>query len=122
MNVAHSVIESASNSDGLHEGETVRLLMIVFPEAAEEEVRALLDRSGAPGWTEVRKLVGRGESGLRLGDRIWPGHNSAFLCAVPQHVADQIATSLRTYLAQHYTPRGVSFAMRLFSIPCEVLI
>ncbi|GIW08238.1 MAG: hypothetical protein KatS3mg060_3043 [Dehalococcoidia bacterium] len=122
MAVAVPAVRVHDQPSTLREGERVRLLMVVFPEAAEEDVRALLDQAGAPGWTEVRKLVGRGESGLRLGDRIWPGYNSAFLCAVPADVADQIVAALRDYLAAHSSPRGSAFAMRLFSLPCEVLI
>jgi hypothetical protein len=106
----------------LRPGQQVRLLLIIFPEAAEDEVRRLLDAAGAPGWTEVRRLVGRGESGLRLGNTIWPGNNAALFCAVPSDLADQIVVALREYLEQHITPHGAAFVLRVFSLPAEVLI
>ncbi|MCL6646780.1 MAG: hypothetical protein K6U89_00410 [Chloroflexi bacterium] len=107
---------------GLQPGQQVRLLLIIFSEAAEDEVRRLLDAAGAPGWTEVRRLIGRGESGLRLGNTIWPGNNAALFCAVPCELADRIASALREYLERHLTPHGAAFVLRVFSLSAEVLV
>ncbi len=99
----------------------MKLLMVVVPEVAESDIRTILDEAGSPGWTEVRNLVGRGESGLRLGNQIWPGHNSAFLCAVQPELVDGVCRRLNDYRIRHQGPAG-TFPIRLFSIPCEVLI
>ncbi|MCS7001368.1 MAG: hypothetical protein NZ518_00825 [Dehalococcoidia bacterium] len=100
----------------------MRLLMVVFPEAAETDVRQVIEQSGVPGWTQVRNLVGSGVSGPHLGTPIWPGHNAAFFTAVPDDVVGAVVTGLKAYVDAHQGAYGRAIPIRVFAMPCEQLM
>jgi len=98
------------------------MLLLIFPEAFEEEVRPLLDAAEAPGWTEIRNLVGNGASGLHLGTQVWPGKNSAFLCVADETHIERLTTIVKDFRQRWHRDNGLDIQMRAFSLPCEVII
>ena len=100
----------------------MKLLLLIFPEAFEEEVRPLLDRAEAPGWTEIRNLIGFGEYGLHLGNQVWPGKNSAFLCVADEAHIERLVAVVKEFRDRWHRDNGLDIQLRAFSLPAEVII
>jgi nitrogen regulatory protein PII len=54
----------------------MKMVLIVFNFIYDEPVRAMIERLKLPGFTEVERVLGTGESGKRLGTHIFPGHDT----------------------------------------------
>ena len=62
----------------------MKLVMIVFNFIYDEPIRAIIERLKIPGFTEVPKVFGTGESGKRVGTHAFPGHDTMLLKVVPE--------------------------------------
>ena len=62
----------------------MKLVLIVFNFIYDEPVRAMIERLRIPGFTEVPKVFGTGESGKRFGTHAFPGHDTMLLTVVPE--------------------------------------
>ena len=69
----------------------MKLVLIVFNFIYDEPVRAMIERLKIPGFTEVERVLGTGESGKRLGTHIYPGHATMLLTVLP---GEQVAPLL----------------------------
>ncbi len=55
----------------------MKMLMIVYNEALDNEIMEILDKSTMINYTKVTKVFGRGaSSGTHQGNDIWPGMNN----------------------------------------------
>ena len=62
----------------------MKMLMLVYNEAIDEEVMEMLTSCGADNYTRINGILGKGQtSGTHLGTDIWPGHNNSLLLAIP---------------------------------------
>lgn len=62
-----------------------RMIMLVFNEAIEEEVREAMKKSALKNYTQINGVFGRGEtSGRHMGDDVWPGRNNIILTAADE--------------------------------------
>jgi hypothetical protein len=52
----------------------MKLVLIVFNFIYDDSVRAIIERLKIPGFTEVPRVFGTGESGKRFGTHAFPGH------------------------------------------------
>src|SRR3974377_875599 len=62
----------------------MKLIMIVFNFIYDEPIRAMIERLRIPGFTEIPKVFGTGESGKRFGTHAFPGHDTMLLTVVPE--------------------------------------
>jgi len=62
----------------------MKLVMIVFNFIYDEPIRAMIERLRIPGFTEIPKVFGTGESGKRFGTHAFPGHDTMLLTVVPE--------------------------------------
>ena len=93
----------------------MRLLVVITDsEAMKAFERAFLE-NGDRGFTIVPKVIGRGRTGLRTGDRVHPGGLSLLFTAVPD--AEQEATL--GFLRGIRDQAGVTGGMKIFALPVE---
>jgi len=77
-------------------GVSMKLVMICYNEAIDNEVIELLEQAGVKGYTKWTKVQGKGKtSGPHLITAIWPKANNVIAAAVPQEVADAILEKVR---------------------------
>ena len=77
-------------------GVSMKLVMICYNEAIDNEVIELLEQAGVKGYTKWTKVQGKGEtSGPHLITAIGPKANNVIAAAVPQEVADAILEKVR---------------------------
>jgi hypothetical protein len=99
------------------------MLMIVFRESLEEDIRRILDKHHVTAFTEMLDVVGKGEAGAAFHSLSWPGFNNMILVALPQAQADEVVSALKTFHdKQMEQESGAKVPMRVFTLPCEMVV
>jgi hypothetical protein len=93
----------------------VRLLVVVSDSEAMKSFERGFVESGDRGFTIVPKVIGRGRTGLRAGDRVHPGGLSLLFTAVPEAEADETLAFLRGIRDR----AGVKQSTKIFALPVE---
>ena len=94
------------------------MLMIVCPEGREEEVRRLIARHEVHAYSEVRDVAGEGQTGLHMGNRVFPGSSAIIFTVVPAEKKQELLAALREYAKSLYPSEG----MRTFVLPVEEMV
>jgi nitrogen regulatory protein PII len=77
-------------------GVSMKLVIICYNEAINDEVIELLDQAGVEGYTKWTKVQGKGKtSGPHLITAIWPKANNALFTVLPEKNADEIFERIR---------------------------
>jgi len=79
----------------------MKMLMIIYNEALDNEVMEILDRLDISGYTKIPKVFGKGnKSGIHLGTDIWPGLNNIIYAACQEEKAKEIFLELKELRSQ----------------------
>ncbi len=62
----------------------MKLVLLVFNFIYDDSVRSIMERLHLPGFTEVPRVFGAGESGKRFGTHAFPGNSTMVLTVVPE--------------------------------------
>ena len=74
----------------------MKMLMLVFNEAIDDEVREMLQACGVRNYTRINGIFGKGNaSGTHLGSDTWPGRNNTLFLAVSDGQAEQALACIR---------------------------
>jgi len=74
----------------------MKLVMICYNEAIDDEIREMLENAGAKGYTKWTKTMGKGQtSEPHLLSHIWPKANNVIAVAVEEQVAKTIMEKVR---------------------------
>ncbi|MDI6725757.1 MAG: hypothetical protein QMD32_02250 [Smithellaceae bacterium] len=93
----------------------MKMFLIIYCEAADEEVIAALKEAGVRGYTKMVEARGEGtETEPKLGTHFWPGRNNVLLTAVADEAIARLDARLRE-LKQENPRAGV----RSFVLPME---
>jgi hypothetical protein len=93
----------------------MKLFMLIYCEAADEEMIAALKEAGIHGYTKMVQAQGEGtETEPKLGTHCWPGRNNVLIMAVPDEDVERIKRRVRG-LKEEYPRAGV----RSFLLPLE---
>lgn len=66
----------------------MKLLLIFVDADHASAVEDLLDRLGVPGYSQIPTVLGKGDTGRKLGTRAFPGSSTLYFAAVaPEHAA-----------------------------------
>jgi nitrogen regulatory protein PII len=77
-------------------GVSMKLVMICYNEAIDNEVIEFLEEAGVEGYTKWTKVHGKGKtSGPHLITPIWPKSNNALFTVLPEKNADEIFKRIR---------------------------
>ncbi|MDD5245891.1 MAG: hypothetical protein PHS09_00715 [Candidatus Omnitrophica bacterium] len=69
----------------------MKMVMIAYNEAIDEEVMEILENCALGNYTKIRGVFGKGRtSGTHLGDDIWPGRNNVLYAACQENEAKQL--------------------------------
>ncbi|MBI2114781.1 MAG: hypothetical protein HYT85_06825 [candidate division NC10 bacterium] len=100
----------------------MKLVLIVFNFIYDEPMRAMIERLRIPGFTEVPKVFGTGESGKRFGTHAFPGHDTMLLAVVPEErvgsFLDEIAAFKRGLTDRAKRHGGI----KAFVLPVEQMV
>jgi len=74
----------------------VKLVLIVYNEAIDDETMALLERAGVGSYTKWTKVLGKGEkSGPHLMTHIWPKANNVLATVADDETAAKLLDGVR---------------------------
>jgi hypothetical protein len=105
------------------EEAAMKMLMIVFKESMEEDIKAILTEHEVRAFTEMHELTGVGEAGAAFHSLSWPAYNDMILTALPDPKADTVVAGLRAFRDQAMHRRGgEKVPLRVFSLPCELVV
>jgi hypothetical protein len=93
----------------------VRLFVVVTDSEAMGAFERGFLESGDRGFTIVPKVIGRGRTGLRTGDRVHPGGLSLLISAVPEADADEALRFLRGIRDR----AGAKASTKIYALPVE---
>ncbi len=95
----------------------MKLLIIVFNEAIEEEVTEILEANSVVGYTKWTKVMGRGKaSGFHVMTQVWPKANNAMMIAAEDEQAVNVIEGIRG-LRKTLAHEGV----KAFLLPLEAV-
>jgi len=95
----------------------LKMVMIAYNEALDDEVMEVLLNCGATNYTKVIGAFGKGKtSGTHLGNDIWPGRNNILYIACDEQQAKKMFTCIRE-LRKQLGKEGV----KAFVLPLEEL-
>ncbi|MFH1398247.1 MAG: PG0541 family transporter-associated protein [Candidatus Omnitrophota bacterium] len=73
----------------------LKMAMIVYNEAVNDEVMDILGRCGLKNHTKITGVFGQGlTSGVHMGDDIWPGRNNILYVACEDKQAQQLLSCI----------------------------
>ncbi len=95
----------------------MKMIMIVYNEAMDDEVMEVLQSCSLTNYTKFVGVFGKGTtSGTHRGDDIWPGRNNVLLVACDDAVKERLLGCTRTLRAR-LGQEGV----KAFVLPLEEL-
>jgi len=101
----------------------MKMLMIVFRDSLEEEVKALLARQHVRAFTEMHDVIGTGEAGAAFHSLAWPAFNDMILVALPEAEAEGLVGALKAFRDLHAEKQqGARIPLRVFAVPCDLLV
>lgn len=93
----------------------MKLVLIAYNEALDEEMLEILNAAGADGWTKWTKIYGKGRSsGPHLGTHVWPKANNVLAVATDEGTAVKLIEGVKL-LRKRLSKEGV----KAFVVPCE---
>ncbi|MFW6457212.1 MAG: PG0541 family transporter-associated protein [Planctomycetota bacterium] len=93
----------------------MKLLLIAYNEALDDEVMSMLSDADAETYTKWTKVLGKGEgSGPHLGTHVWPKHNNVLALCISSALADTLMEEVRN-LRQEFHHEGI----KAFILPVE---
>lgn len=85
----------------------MRMVMLCYNEAIDDEVMELLDECALSNYTKAMGVFGKGKSsGTHLGNDIWPGRNNILYIACDDQAAQRLLDRVRA-LRSEYREEGI---------------
>lgn len=101
----------------------MNMLMIVFRESLEEDIRGLLRKHHVRAFTEMHDVTGMGEAGAAFHSLSWPAFNNMILAALSEPEADKVVAALKDFRdRQILNQGGAKIPLRVFSLPCALVV
>jgi hypothetical protein len=100
----------------------MKLVLIVFNFIYDDPIRTIIEQLQLPGFTEVPKVFGTGESGKRFGTHAFPGHDTMLLTVVPNGQLPALLEELTRFkqgLADRSKRHG---GVKAFVLPVEQVV
>ena len=96
----------------------MKMLMIVCPEGRRDDMRALIARHDVHAYSEIENVTGEGETGKKLGSRVFPDRSALIFTVVSEEKEHELVSALRHCAAELYPGEGMS----AFVLPAEKVI
>lgn len=74
----------------------MKLLLIFVDSNHARDVEQLLDRYGVAGYSTFPNVLGKGQTGRKLGTRAFPGSSALYFVALPEGNCRGLCDQLRT--------------------------
>jgi hypothetical protein len=72
----------------------MKLLMIVVDSNHQRDVEKILEDHDVPGFTEIPNVLGKGQTGRKMGSRAFPGSSTLYFTAVDGDICKTLCRDL----------------------------
>jgi len=96
----------------------MKLLMIFVDGAHAEDVQALLEQGEVAGYSRFPNVTGKGTTGRKLGNRVFPGSSELFVTAVTGDRCTPLVDRLRSLRRE----RGDEEGLKVYCTDAEELL
>lgn len=97
----------------------MKMLIIVFRDSMNQEIRQLLKDLDIKAFTEAPKVLGTGEAGAAFDSFDWPGTNSMIFSAMEEDQEKRVVAGLKRFRDQLAKQQhGAKIPLRVFVLPC----
>jgi len=100
----------------------MKLVLIVFNFIYDDSVRAIIERLGIPGFTEVPRVFGTGESGKRFGTHAFPGHDTMLFTVLSEEQVALLLEQVRQFKAGLTERAKRHGGIKAFVLPVEQMV
>ena len=100
----------------------MKLVLIVFNFIYDDTVRAIIERLKIPGFTEVPRVFGTGESGKRFGTHAFPGHDTMLFTVLPTEMVGPLLEQIAQFKAGLTERSKRQGGIKAFVLPVEQMI
>jgi hypothetical protein len=77
----------------------MKLVLLAFNFIYDDAVRGIIERLRLPGFTEVPRVFGTGESGKRFGTHAFPGHDTMILTVLSEAQVEPLLQEIAAFKA-----------------------
>ena len=96
----------------------MKMVLMIVDASLADDIKQMLRECDAPGYSELPEVLGKGETGKKLGSRAFPGSSTLFMVALDETCVGQI----REKLATLDKTVGSTEGLRAFSFDVEEMI
>jgi len=96
----------------------MKLLMILVDSNHQKDVEKILEAHGTPGYTEVPNVLGKGDSGRKLGNRAFPGSSNLYFVAVDGTICQTLCADLKAL----HENAGPEEGLKAFILDAELVV
>lgn len=99
----------------------LRFVLVLYPKELDDEMVRLIEAAGVPGYTELPKLIGKGQR-PHLDNPVWPGATGAIFSVVGADRLALLVERLREYGAGLEARSHGLHRVHVYALPCEQLV
>jgi hypothetical protein len=96
----------------------MKLAMIIIDSRYAEGIAQMLEECGAPGFSEIPNVLGKGATGKKFGSRAFPGSSTMYMAALEEHCMEPLQGKLKT-LRDTHGPEG---GLKAYTMNTEELL
>ena len=96
----------------------MKLVMMLVDADRAPDLERVLEQRGLPGYTEIPQVLGKGQTGRKLGTRAFPGATTLYFTVIPAAQVGGLSEALR----QLRDARGPAEGLRAFTLDTEELL
>ncbi len=97
----------------------MKQMMMIFVDADHaSDIEQVLDECELPGYTEFPTVLGKGDSGKKLGTRAFPGSSTMYMVVVDERCRVPLAERLKAL----QDTEGPHEGLRVYATPAEEIV
>ena len=96
----------------------MKLLLILVDSNHQKDVERVLDEHQVPGYSELPNVLGKGETGRKLGNRAFPGSSTLYFTAIGGDTCQTLCADLKALRERAGREEG----LKVFTLDAEMVI
>jgi hypothetical protein len=96
----------------------MKLLMILVDSNHQDDVERILEAHEVSGYSELPNVLGKGESGRKLGSRAFPGSSTLYFTAIPRDMCETLCGDLKALREKAGREEG----LKVFTLDAEMIL
>ena len=96
----------------------MKLLLILVDSNHRKDVERILDEHNVTGYSELPNVLGKGETGKKMGSRAFPGSSTLYFIATEGDVCQTLCADLKVLRERAGREEG----LKVFALDAEMVI